>query len=219
MGPPGRASGGAAALRGCLERLRGSKFPSIVRGFPERENLPKRGIRGYDGGKKINGRKHHLIVDTQGLLLGIKVLPAHITDRDGSQQLLKALCHEQPALRLHLFADGGYRGKWEAWVKTNIGYSVEIVQRPDANTRGYWLPEGQELTSEQLKTFRGHRGFLVIKKRWIVERSFAWLSFDRRLNREYDLLPETTEAFIQLSFVRRRLRRLAAFADQHAVAA
>jgi transposase len=108
---------------------------------------------------------------------------------------------------------------WEARVKTNIGYSVEIVQRPDANTRGYWLPTGQELTPAQLKTFRGHRGFVVIKKRWIVERSFAWLSFDRRLNREYDLLPETTEAFIQLSFIRRMLRRLAAFAHQHAVAA
>jgi transposase len=92
-------------------------------------------------------------------------------------------------------------------------------QRSDANTRGYWLPQGQELTEEQIKTFRGHRGFVVIKKRWIVERSFAWLSFDRRLNREYDLLPETTEAFIQLSFIRRMIRRLAAFAQKNAVSA
>ncbi len=122
-------------------------------------------------------------------------------------------------MKLHLFADGGYKGKWEAWVKSTLGYSVEIVQRPDANTRGYWLLEGQELTEAQVKTFRGHREFIVVKKRWIVERSFAWLSFDRRLNRKYDLLPETTEAFILLSFVRRVLRRLAAFAQQHAVSA
>jgi transposase len=159
------------------------------------------------------------MTDTQGWLLGVKVLPANISDREGSKQLLTELRQKQPQWKLHLFADGGYKGPWEVWVKTTTGYTVEIVQRPDANTRGYWLPQGQELTPEQIKTFRGHREFIVIKKRWIVERSFAWLSFERRLNREYDLLPETTEAFIQLSFIRRMLRRLAAFNAQHAVAA
>lgn len=162
----------------------------------------------------MNGRKHHLIVDTLGLLLGVKVLPANITDREGSQQLLQDLRDKQPQMKLHLFADGGYKGKWEGWVKTNIGHTVEIVQRPDANIRGYWLPEGQKLTDEQTKTFRGQRGFVVIRKRWIVERSFAWTSFDRRLNREYDLLPKTTEAFILLSFIQRMVRTLAAFAAQ-----
>ncbi|WP_240740969.1 transposase [Deinococcus sp. Arct2-2] len=157
------------------------------------------------------------MVDTQGLLLGVKVLPANITDREGSQQLLQELRQNQPQMKLHLFADGGYKGKWEGWVKTTLGYSVEIVQRSDANTRGYWLPQGQELTEEQIKTFRGHRGFVVIKKRWVVERSFAWLSFDRRLNREYDLLPQTTEAFIFLAFIRCMIRRLAAFAQPTAV--
>ena len=149
----------------------------------------------------------------------MKVLAANISDRAGSQQRLSELHRTQPYLKLHLFADGGYRGKWEGWVKTNIGFDVEIVQRPDANTRGYWLPEGQELSEAQIKTFRGHREFVVVKKRWIVERCFAWLSFDRRLNREYDLLPETTEAFILLSFIRRMIHTLAAFADQQAVAA
>lgn len=106
----------------------------------------------------------------------------------------------------------GKAGSKRPWV-----YSVEIVQRSDANTRRYWLPEKQELTEEQIKTFRGHRGCVVIKKRWVVERSFAWLSFDRRLNREYDLLPQTTEAFIFLAFIRRMIRRLAAFAQPNAV--
>nr|WP_255447944.1 transposase [Deinococcus sp. AJ005] len=157
--------------------------------------------------------------DTLGLLLGVKVLAANISDREGSTLLFLELRVKQPQMRLHVFADGGYRGKWEDWVKTNIGHTVEIVQRPDANTHGYWLPQDQELTEAQIKTFRGHREFVVIKKRWIVERSFAWCSFDRRLNREYDLLAETTEAFILLSFIRRMIRQLAAFAAQIAVAA
>ena len=152
------------------------------------------------------------------MLLGLKVLTANISDRVGGQQILSELDRKHPHMKLHLFADGGYRGKWEGWVKTNIGYSVEIVQRPDANTRGYWLQEGQELTPTQIKTFRGHHEFAV-KKCWIVERCFAWLSFDRRLNREYDLLPEPSEAFIMLSFIRRMIHTLAAFARQNVVAA
>ncbi|MDV6375791.1 transposase [Deinococcus sp. ZS9-10] len=157
------------------------------------------------------------MTDTLGLLLGVKVLAANISDREGSKLLFSELLVKQPQMRLHVFADGGYKGKWEGWIKTNIGYTVEIVQRPDANTRGYWLPKNQELSEAQIKTFKGHREFIVIKKRWIVERSFAWCSFDRRLNREYDLLADTTEVFIMLSFIRRMIRQLAAFADQLAV--
>ena len=66
------------------------------------------------------------------------------------------------------------------------------------------------LTEEQIKTFRGHRSFQVVKKRWIVERSFAWLTFQRRLNRDYDFLPETTESWVHLAFIRMMIRRLAA---------
>nr|WP_246581206.1 transposase [Deinococcus aestuarii] len=77
-----------------------------------------------------------MIVDTQGLLLGVKVLPANITDRAGSQQLLQELHQKQTQMKLHLFADGGYKGKWEAWVNITLGYSVESVQRPDANGIG-----------------------------------------------------------------------------------
>ena len=66
------------------------------------------------------------------------------------------------------------------------------------------------LTEEQIKTFRGHRSFQVVEKRWIVERSFAWLTFQRRLNRDYDFLPETTESWVHLAFIRMMIRRLAA---------
>ncbi|MFK7604432.1 transposase, partial [Deinococcus sp. SM5_A1] len=159
------------------------------------------------------------MTDTLRVLLGVKVLAANISDREGSKLLFSELRVKQPQMKLHVFADGGYRGKWEGWVKTNMGYTARIFQRTDANTRGYWLPEDQALTEAQIKTFKGHREVVVIKKRWIVERSFAWCSFDRRLNREYDLLPETTEAFIMLSFIRRMIRQLAAVADQLAVVA
>ena len=142
-------------------------------------------------------------------MLKVKVLPANLSDREGGKQLLEELHKERPALKLHLFADGGYQGPWEAWVKANIGFTVEIVKRSDFNVRGYRLPAGQELTEEQIKTFRGHRSFVVVKKRWIVERSIAWMTFQRRLNRDYELLPDTTEAWVILTFIRLMIRRLA----------
>ena len=95
-------------------------------------------------------------------------------------------------------------------MKFNVDFTVEIVKRSDVNTRGYWAPEGQVLTEEQIKTFRGHRSFQVVKKRWIVERSFAWLTFQRRLNRDYDFHPETTESWVHLAFIRMMIRRLTA---------
>ena len=78
---------------------------------------------------------------------------------------------------------------------------------------GYWLPAGQELTEEQIKTFRGYRTF-VVKKRWIVECGIAWMTFQHRLNRECDLLPNTTEAWVMLTFIRLMIRRLAQPIDQ-----
>ena len=149
------------------------------------------------------------MTDTLGLLLKVKVLPANVTDRDGGEMLLKEYREAQPGLRLHLFVDGGYKGKWETLVKKTFGHTVEVIQRPDANIRGYWLPVGQTLTPEQIATFRGHRKFMPLPRRWVVERSFAWLSFNRRLNREYDLLPRTTEGFIMLAFIRIMIRRVA----------
>ena len=136
--------------------------------FPERQDFRKRGVKGYDGVKKIKGRKRHLSVDTLGLLLKVKVLPANLSDREGGKQLLEELHNEQPALKLHLYADGGYQGKWVVWVKSIVDFTVEIVERSDFNVHGYWLPAGQELTEEQIKTFQGYRTFEVLKKRWSV---------------------------------------------------
>ena len=95
-------------------------------------------------------------------------------------------------------------------MKSPTDFTVEIVKRSDFNVRGYRLPAGQELTEEQIKTFHAHRSFEVVKKRWTVERSIAWMTFQRRLNRDYQLLPAPTEAWVMLTFIRLMIRRLAA---------
>lgn len=155
-----------------------------------------------------------MLVDTQGLVLKVRVLAANIPDREGGQLLLVGVNDLFTRLQ-HLFADGGYRGKWVTWVKETLGWTVDIVQRPDANFRGIWWPDDvpmpPELIEELRKKTRGFREFVVIPRRWVVERTFAWLSFYRRLNRDYELLPETTEAFIYTAMSRIMVRRLASY--------
>jgi putative transposase len=170
------------------------------------------GVRGYDGAKKVKGRKRHLLVDTQGLVLKVLILPANITDAEGGQKLLENIKDTFTRLK-HLFVDGGYKRTWREWVEQTLGWTVEVVQRPDANFRGVWWPNDKpfppDLEQELLKKTRGFREFVVIPRRWVVERTFAWFTFYRRLNRDYDLLSETTEAFIYTTMSRIMLRRLA----------
>ncbi|WP_027875880.1 transposase, partial [Meiothermus cerbereus] len=97
--------------------------------------------------------------------------------------------------------------------RRTLGWTVQVMQRPDANFRGIWWPDEKpipdDLAEELLKKTRGHRGFVVIPRRWVVERTFAWLSFNRRLNRDYEFLPETSETFIYTAMIRLMVRRLA----------
>ncbi|WP_420845993.1 transposase [Meiothermus hypogaeus] len=169
-------------------------------------------MRGYDAAKKVKGRKRHLLVDTQGLVLKVKVLPANLTDAQGGQVVLQAARAAFKRLT-HLFIDGGYKRQFEDWVKETLGWTLQVMQRPDANFRGIWWPEGvpmpPDLIEELGKKTRGRRSFVVIPRRWVVERTFAWLSFNRRLNRDYELLPETTETFIYVAMIRLMARRLA----------
>jgi len=142
--------------------------------------------RGYDAGKKINGRKRHLLVDTMGLILLALVLPANIQDRDGAKQLLGAFLPQSPRRRLkHIWADGGYAGALVNWARQLWRCSVEIVKR------------------SELHTFR------VLPRRWVVERTFGWLGRYRRLNRDYERQAQTGETMVYLAMIRLMLARLA----------
>jgi len=144
-----------------------------------------KGERGYDAAKKIKGRKRHILVDTLGLLLMVLVTSANIQDRDGAQPLLnraKAYFHR---LRL-IWADGGYQGALEEWVLTHCHWVLEIVRRPE-----------------------GAKGFHLLPRRWVVERTFAWLGRYRRLSKDYEQLPQTSEAMIYAAMVHLMVRRLA----------
>jgi len=141
--------------------------------------------RGYDAGKKINGRKRHIVVDTIGLLLVVMVSAAAVQDRDGGRGILKALHGALGSVR-HVFADGGYRGQLVAVAKSAWGIVVEVVRKPP----------------DQI-------GFAVLPRRWVVERTFSWLMRQRRLARDYERLPATHEAIVKWAMVAIMLNRLA----------
>ena len=158
------------------------------------------GERGYDAGKKINGRKRHLLVDTNGLILDVLVHPANITDRQGAKLLLSPLKEVLPRLSL-IWADSGYAGKLEEWVKNTLGWTLEIVKRPFEGVRSVWVPQGVEPSEIP-------RGFVVVKRRWVVERTFGWLGRSRRLSKDYEHLSESEESWIYIAMLRIMLARL-----------
>src|SRR5919109_1410005 len=119
------------------------------------------GPRGYDGGKKVNGRKRHLLVDTQGLVIRAVVHPANITDRDGARLLLAPLQGQLPRLQ-HLWADSAYSGKAREWIESTLGCTLEIVKHWWTGVRWVWVAPGQE--SPTLPS-----GFHVLPRRWVVE--------------------------------------------------
>ena len=137
----------------------------------------------------------------------VKVLPANITDRDGGQLLLPEVKETFPSIK-HLFVDGGYKGKWAEWARETLGWSVRVVQRLP-KVRGVWWPKDEPLPQHYLDLFEEQRKFKVILRRWIVERTLAWLSFQRRFNRDHEPLPETTKSFIRVAMIRLMVRRLA----------
>jgi putative transposase len=169
--------------------------------------------RGYDGGKKVRGRKRHLLVDTEGLVLKAKVHSAKVPDRDGLRLLLEGARTEISSLK-HLWLDAGYQGKGKRWVQQVLGLSVEIVRRspkpiPEMVARRWaeeWAKEGMKPDWEKLLP---QRGFQVLPRRWVVERTFAWLSQNRRMSKDYERLCATAEAFIYVAMSRLMVRRLA----------
>ena len=152
---------------------------------PKCENHRKRGLQGYDAGKKILGRKRHIIVDTMGLIIGLAVHAADEQDRDGAKKVLARLKDCFPRLLL-IWADGGYRGQLVSWVEQTYQWTLEIVKRND-----------------------DVKGFTVLPRRWVVERTFAWLGRYRRLSKDYEELTDSSEAMITLAMINLMSRRLA----------
>lgn len=140
--------------------------------------------RGYDGGKKVPGRKRHIVTDTLGLLLAVAVTAANIDDRDAAAGLLMRLRRLHRDITL-VWADGGYTGSLVGWCRDKLALTLEIVKRTDDMA-----------------------GFVVLPRRWVAERTFAWLMNSRRLARDYETLPATSEAMIRWSMVTRMSRRL-----------
>lgn len=142
--------------------------------------------RGYDGGKKINGRKRHIAVDTLGLLLVVSVTAASVQDRDGAVSLLALLRERFSTIRL-VWADGGYAGRLVTWAHCALNLAVTVVKR------------GEDVS-----------GFVVLPRRWVVERTFGWLLRHRRLVRDYERRPEHHEAMVlwaTVSIMTRQLTR------------
>ena len=157
----------------------------------------KGGARGYDGAKKVNGRKRHLLVDTSGLVMKARVHPADLADREGARIVLDRVDETFPSLR-HLWADAGYRGSaLRRWITERLGLSLEIVQR-----RSRWVRVRNDVEPEAIPA-----GFEVIRRRWVVERTFAWISRNRRMSRDFEFLAQTTEALIYVTMIRLMLRR------------
>lgn len=152
-------------------------------------------------GKKIYGRKRHVLVDTLGLLLAVKVHSAGFVDRRGAPLLLQELRGRFPRLS-HLFADNGYTGPLVAWIKDLLGWETEIVPKPER-----WALKDGELV--RLPGPKG--GFQVQRQRWKVERTLGWLIRYRRLARDYEGLPSSSEALIQIASIRLFLTRLTPF--------
>jgi putative transposase len=154
------------------------------------------GDHGYDGGKKVNGRKRHLLVDTLGLVLKVKVHAANMSDAVGAKLLLESSEQQFPCLQ-HLWADMGYRGELLPWITEHLGWRVEIVKRPRKWGR---YPVGVEPPPLP--------AFTVLPRRWVVERTLAWIGRYRRMSKEYDYLPESSEAWIYAAMSRLMLKRL-----------
>ena len=174
-------------------RVEQNRHPSPSAGSLDSQSVPTAVMVnqhvGYGAGKKTKGRKRFTLVDTLGLLIMVNVVAANVPEREGAKQLLHKLDSERERVPhlARIWVDGGFSGEdFLCWVIDTFRWIFEVVVRP-----------------------KDAKGFVLLPKRWMVERTYGWLCWCRRLNVDYERLPASSEAFIHIAMIRLMLRRLA----------